>query len=157
MITYTPYDWYWIVAGDESRVWSSKASAYVSVSDATFQAWLDRGGIPTRIASEEELSGVLRPYGLRGPYVSLDDYKRAIQAHIDATAQQRDYDSGISCATYVNAPTPKYSAEAQAFIAWRDSVWVYAYTELDKVLNGQRQQPSVEAFLAELPEIQWPE
>lgn len=67
MTEYAPHDWYWIVAGDESRVWSSKASAYVPVSDATFQAWLDRGGIPTRIASEQELADVLRPYGLFGP------------------------------------------------------------------------------------------
>ena len=66
-MTYDPFDWYWIVAGDESRVWSSKASTYVPADDATFQGWLDRGGIPTRIASEQELADVLRPYGLFGP------------------------------------------------------------------------------------------
>lgn len=44
-----------------------------------------------------------------------------------------------------------------AFVAWRDAVWTYAYAELDKVLAAEREQPSVEAFIGELPVIAWPE
>lgn len=88
---------------------------------------------------------------------TLDDYRIAIQAHIDATARQRDYDSGVSCASYVNSTNPQWAAEAQAFVAWRDSVWSYAFQELAKVENGEREQPTIDEFLSELPQIEWPE
>ena len=88
---------------------------------------------------------------------TLDDYRIAIQTHIDATARQRDYDGGVSCASYVNSTNPQWAAEAQAFVAWRDAVWEYAFAELDKVLNGQRPQPTIDEFLQELPVMQWPE
>lgn len=87
---------------------------------------------------------------------SLDDYRFAIQSHIDATARQRSYDSGITCASYVGSTNPAWAAEAAAFTAWRDAVWVYAYAELAKVENGQRPQPTVETILAELPAMTWP-
>lgn len=88
---------------------------------------------------------------------TLDDYRIAIQTHIDATARQRDYDGGVSCASYVNSTNPQWAAEAQAFVAWRDAVWAHAFTELDKVQQELRAQPTVEEFLLELPMMQWPE
>jgi len=88
---------------------------------------------------------------------TLDDYRIAIQAHIDATARQRDYDGGVSCASYVNSTNPQWAAEAQAFVAWRDAVWSYAFQELAKVENGEREQPTIDEFLSELPQIEWPE
>lgn len=59
MRKYTPRNWYWIVAGDSSQVYSSKDAAYVQPSDAGFLAWLESGNKPTRIASETELWNVL--------------------------------------------------------------------------------------------------
>jgi len=86
----------------------------------------------------------------------LGDYRSAIQAHVDATARARDYDSGVSCASWVASTNPAWSAEAQAFVAWRDAVWAYAYTELAKVEAGQRTQPTIDALLVELPAMAWP-
>lgn len=65
-----------------------------------------------------------------------DDYRRAIQDLIDMHAQSRRYDNGNSLATYVSSTIPQWAAEATAFVAWRDTVWAYAYAELDKVLAG---------------------
>lgn len=90
------------------------------------------------------------------PGPTLDDYRREIQAHVDATAQQRSYDSGASLAGYATSTVPAWQAEAVAFVAWRDAVWVYAYTELEKVETEQRPQPSIEGFIAELPAMVWP-
>ena len=87
----------------------------------------------------------------------LDDYKRAIQAFIDATAREKKYRNGDACATYVNSTNPLWAAEAAAFVAWRDSVWSYAFQELAKVENGEREQPTIDEFLSELPQIEWPE
>jgi hypothetical protein len=59
-ILYTPYDWRWIVGGDETRHWSSAVGAYVN-------------GMPdwpyTRILNEDELTDVLAAYNLPGPKV----------------------------------------------------------------------------------------
>ena len=55
---YDPFNWFWIVGGDESRAWSSAAGCYVS------EYQTDR---LTRILNEEELTEVLAAYGLPGP------------------------------------------------------------------------------------------
>lgn len=87
---------------------------------------------------------------------TVEDYRGAIQGHVDATAQARNYDSGITCASYVGSTNPAWAAEAAAFIAWRDAVWGYAYGELEKVQAGERPQPSIAEIVAELPAICWP-
>ena len=58
MSPYDPAKWYWIVAGDTTRVWSSATAAYVPTSDAGYIEWLAEGNVPTRIASEAELQEV---------------------------------------------------------------------------------------------------
>jgi hypothetical protein len=90
------------------------------------------------------------------PEEIIEGFRRAIQSHVDAVAQERNYDSGTSLAGYVVSTNPAWAAEAQAFVAWRDAVWVYAYAELDKVAGGQRQVQDVEDFVTELPEMVWP-
>ena len=69
---YTPHNWFWIVGGDTSRAWSSTEQSYVTNYPANKV---------TRIASEDELSDVLRTYGLRGPSV--------ISADVDAERDRR--------------------------------------------------------------------
>ena len=126
MTPYSPDNWYWIVAGDESRVWSSKASAYVPADDATYQAWREAGGIPSRIASEQELADVLRPYGLFGPVlphgftVSMFQARAALMnaglyETVDASMQQA---GGVNLvaweyATEVRRDSPMVQAMAQ--------------------------------------------
>lgn len=99
MITnHNPYDWYWIVAGDEARAWSSAAGAYVAELPAGWhasaQAAIDAFGddvfertdvavpIATRIASEGELTDVLKAYGLAGPVAALPASVTPYQARI---------------------------------------------------------------------------
>lgn len=65
MKTYDPSDWYWIVAGSTTQVYSSAVGNYVSVDDATFLAWKADGTLPTNIASAAELGEVLAPYNIR--------------------------------------------------------------------------------------------
>lgn len=83
-------------------------------------------------------------------------FENAIQAHVDAAPAARLFRDGVTLASYVASTNQQWAAEAQAFVAWRDAVWAYAYAELDKVLTGQRPQPTVAEFIAELPTIAWP-
>lgn len=113
--------------------------------------------------TDPEVAAILNPPPQPEPEPGppeIDDYRRAVQAHIDATAQERQYDGGHTCATYIGSTNPQWAAEAQAFVAWRDAVWAYAFAELGKVQGGQRAQPTVADFVAEvqaaLP-MEWPE
>lgn len=76
MKNYTPTDWYWIVAGDETQLFSSAIGDYVQADDATYQAWAADGTLPTRIASEIELGAVLADARVRPENaVVLDSFK----------------------------------------------------------------------------------
>ncbi len=87
---------------------------------------------------------------------TMELFRSAIQRHVDTTAQSRRYDSGHALASYIASTNKQWSAEAAAFVTWRDAVWVYAYAELDKVLAAEHEQPTVDAFIGELPVIEWP-
>jgi hypothetical protein len=93
---------------------------------------------------------------IKTPPPTIIDYENAIQNLVDETARERQFRDGVTLASYIGSTKPKWAAEAQAFVAWRDNVWFYAYGELTKVQEGQRQQPAVEQFLAEIAPIAWP-
>lgn len=52
---YVANDWYWIVAGSVTQVFSSYEKAYVSISDARYVAWLAKDNLPSKIGSESSL------------------------------------------------------------------------------------------------------
>ncbi|NOG69825.1 hypothetical protein HJG45_05550 [Roseicella sp. DB1501] len=56
---YTPQDWYWVVAQETNRLYSSRAIGYVPLDDAAYSAWRARGNDATHIVSEAELQDVL--------------------------------------------------------------------------------------------------
>lgn len=84
---------------------------------------------------------------------TVDDYRRAIDAHVEATARSRQYNSAAHMATYVNSTVPEWAAEAQAFVAWRDQVWLTAIG----MLATTTEAPKIEAVIEALPQIEWPE
>jgi hypothetical protein len=83
--------------------------------------------------------------------------KVTVQAHIDATARERDYADGVACASYKTSTINLWAAEAATFIAWRDAVWATMYALLAEVDAGQAVPPANEAeLLALLPVMEWP-
>lgn len=71
-----PFDWYWIVGGNEAHVFSSKTGAFVPVGNKDYAAFLAAGHGPTRILNEAELGEVLAPYNIRpAAETVLDAYK----------------------------------------------------------------------------------
>jgi hypothetical protein len=72
---FTPANWYWIVGGSVTQVYSSAVGDFVAVSNPTYQTWLAAGNPPTTIDTEELLGGVLAAYSLRPiPAGILDGY-----------------------------------------------------------------------------------
>jgi hypothetical protein len=84
------------------------------------------------------------------------EYAEAIQSHIDATAQARGYGNGAMLASYVASTVPAWAAEAKAFLAWRDAVWMTAYGILGAVKSGEAAAPQLSSLSGLLPRIEWP-
>lgn len=71
-------DFYWYVAGDTTRAYSSKIGDYVASTDPTFQSWLAVGNMPQNIDSEANLGQVLAQNLLRPVAANvLDGYTGA--------------------------------------------------------------------------------
>jgi len=119
----------------------------VIIHDAETGETVERPMTPEEIAEIEAISA---------PTPTITDYENAIQNLVDTTAREKQFRDGVTLASYTASTKPKWAAEAQAFVAWRDNVWFYAYGELAKVQAGQRPQPTVEQFLGEIAPIAWP-
>lgn len=150
---------YYIVGGDEARLWSVADTAYVPATDAGYVAWLSEQEAPSPhyVADEQTLARLMKRLGLPSPVVSADDYADAIEAHADAVARSRQYRDADRLASYINSSNAAWAAEASAFVAWRDAVWTHAMTLLASAHGGQVPPPTIEAVVAGLPEIVWPE
>ncbi|KAA3504351.1 hypothetical protein DXM27_03685 [Rhizobium rhizogenes] len=115
----------------------------------------ENGETTERPLTPEEIEGIQASPAPPAPTIS--DYENAIQNLVDSTARERQFRDGVTLASYTTSTKPKWAAEAQAFVAWRDNVWFYAYGELAKVQAGERPQPTVPQFLSEIAPIAWPD
>jgi hypothetical protein len=82
---------------------------------------------------------------------TVEDYRAALNQHIDAVAQSRDFDNGVVAASWTGSSVKTWAADAQAFVTWRDAVWLHAYA----VFAGE-DRPAVHDFINALPAIVWP-
>jgi hypothetical protein len=89
--------------------------------------------------------------------VVTSTFEQAIQDHLNAAAVNNGYDDIMTAVSYAEEPAvPKFQNDGKAFRAWRSLVWAYAYEQLAAVKAGEREQPTVEAFLQELPALDSP-
>ncbi|MBB3288149.1 MULTISPECIES: hypothetical protein [unclassified Rhizobium] len=143
-----------IVIGSEPNPDCSIPAGTIEIDDSQWMEFLSNAGC------RKWLNGQLVEYTPPPPIPTLADYTAAITRMLDAKAQERRYDNAVSIATYAGSSNAAWSAEAQAFIAWRDQIWAYCYAELDKVQAGEREQPTIAEFMAELETqfpLTWPE
>lgn len=75
---------------------------------------------------------------------------------IEDTAKAKQYGSAVSCASYVSSSNPAWKAEADAFVAWRDACWEYAFDYFARSQNGDIPSPSIEDFMGGVVAIVWP-
>ena len=110
------------------------------------------GGPDLVLMTPDEVAAHLAPPPT--PEQVIEAMRAAIQTHIDKAAQGYGYDDVKAAVTYADEPAvPKFQAEGRAFRAWRSLVWAYAYGVLAEVKAGDREQPTVEELIAELPEL----
>lgn len=105
--------------------------------------------------TEAEVDAHLNP--APSPEAILETMRKAIQAHLDTKPKERLYDGILSLCTYATSTNPKFAAEGQAGVAWRDACWAKGYEIMAEVQAGTRDIPTVEELLAELPVFRWPD
>lgn len=82
-------------------------------------------------------------------------YESAVQNKLDEEARNLGYDNISTAVSYAEEPiVPKFQADGQKFRAWRSLCWAYAYDQLALVSSGEREQPTIEEFIAELPALE---
>ncbi|WP_162874434.1 hypothetical protein [Pseudomonas viridiflava] len=87
----------------------------------------------------------------------MEVFRTAIQKHLDAAAVVVGYDDIKTAVTYAEEPAvPKFQAEGQALRAWRSRVWDYCFAQIAAVHTGERELPSADMLIAELPALVMP-
>lgn len=74
---------------------------------------------------------------------------------MDGVVQERKYASIQTCVSYRDSTVPKFRDEGAAAFVWRDRVYTALYAYIDDVLRGEREIPTVEELINELPKIEW--
>ena len=80
---------------------------------------------------------------------------KAVDHHLDKTVQARGYDNIAKCVTYEGDIDPIFNKEGTAAKQWRSKVYRACYNILAEVEGGQREVPTAEELIAELPKIEW--
>lgn len=86
----------------------------------------------------------------------FDDCQSRLEILINEKAAEKNYSSGVSCASYKDSTNVQWAAEATAFIAWRDNCYEYGYDYMAKAQDGIILSPSVDDFISGLPVMEWP-
>jgi hypothetical protein len=80
----------------------------------------------------------------------------AVSSHIGSVAASKNYDTPETLQSYSNSTNPLWRAEANAFIAWRDTVWAYVYDQIALWENEERTITTADELVGELDDIAWP-
>ena len=131
---------------------------YTNVETLSDRYRCDDFDLPLAVVGEGTVEDALPGDFPNTPQVpTVAEYTSSVQNHLDTEAKTRNYDGILSACTYAGSSVPKFAAEGQACVLWRDSVWASCYAILEEVQAGQRQPPTVPELLALLPVIAWPE
>lgn len=83
--------------------------------------------------------------------------RQLVNTHVDTVARAKGYNDAAACASYLASTNPTWSAEATAFIAWRDAVWAHVFALRDQALAGEIETlPGGDELIAGLPAMSWP-
>lgn len=83
------------------------------------------------------------------------EYATSRRLHDFATTRQ--YDSAVSCVSYINSTNEGYAKEAEYMISARDLTWNKVYSILNEIKSGVRPDTTTfDDIESELPVLNWP-
>lgn len=98
--------------------------------------------------------GPIKPYVK--PALTLVDFKRAHEAHLNTKARLRNYDTIHTAALRAGYPGP-FHAEGVAYAQWMDACNFTGYQIMAEVQSGARPVfATVDAYIALMPELVLP-
>ena len=127
---------------DSGKIWTVTAGRYLTPEEEPHP-------YVSVVETTAELFAALKSIGVPYP-ATLADFDEAIKIHLDAVARERDFDGQADAVTFANSTQAAWSAEALAFIAWRDSVWL-AFEAAKSNLPATPAE-----FISGLTAIEWP-
>jgi hypothetical protein len=150
----------WIAKLDSSKnivAPSSCVADGVTPEQAALAMGLGEENINWRVITGDEAATLQAPPPEEQQTAMQKTFTDAVQAHLDAFSQTRNYDGILSAATYATSTMPQFRTEGQYAVEARDATWAKGYEILGEVLSGQRPMPTIEEVIAELPPLKWPE
>ena len=87
------------------------------------------------------------------PEQTVARLESALDRHLDSVANSYRYESIRTMVSYENDPNPQFHNEGQAAKRWRSAVYAYGIQVITDVQNGQREIPTEQELIAELPII----
>lgn len=85
----------------------------------------------------------------------IAELTKAIEAHYDSIARQKNYDDRYTCAMRAGIIGSPFQQEGINFGVWMDTCNAYAYQVMYDCLNGLRPIPTATELIAELPVLTW--
>lgn len=119
-----PADWFWFVAGDETRVYSSAEGDYLDSTDNRFLTWANRNAV-SRIASESELVDVLKAFNC----------KTGVLAPDRVPIRKSTVVTRLIAAGLIEEALSALLANAAAFARWTAPDWPEVYQDDEDVLG----------------------
>ena len=129
--------------GTDTEFYKSIGMEEMEVEQAYDGIWYVAGYAPTQPVQE----------------VKAEIQKRltdGVQNWMDTKVQERNYDNVHTCVgTYLYSPIEKFRLEAEAVRDWVSYVWAKCYEILAQVEAGERDIPTLEEVISELPVLVW--
>lgn len=88
------------------------------------------------------------------PPPSVAPYDSAMESHLRSEREARGYTTREPDA-YLESANPRWAQDAHDWVAHRDAVMSYALDIENAVQSGEREPPTIEEFVAGLPNIVW--
>lgn len=118
-----------------------------------FVEYTDADGV-TRTVAEQEAAAIAEAAAEQEKAL-IASYDAALGRLFDAKASERTYRDRYTCAIRAGYPGP-FQAEGIAFATWMDTCNALGYQIMADVRSGLRPLPTLEEFLAEMPQLAWP-
>lgn len=137
---------------------------YTDATHTVVSCTLENGGMASCSAAAKEVQDWISAGNTPLPYEPLklspaeqiSALQVAVQARLDAFAQERYYDGILSACTYAAGTVPNFKSDGQTCVNARDLTWGACFKVLGEVKAGKRQIPTEEELLAMLPALKWP-